>query len=128
MGVHDEVQYPWLKEEKKFIENLIKHNKKILGICLGSQLIAQVLGAKVYKNSYKEIGWSLVYSTLDASKDYTFIPKEFVAFHWHGDTYDLPKNATHLFYNEATKIQGFVYNQNFWALQFHLESTEESIL
>ncbi len=127
MGVYDEAHFPWLKEEKKYIESLVKNNKKILGICLGAQLLANVLGAKVYKNSYKEIGWFPVYSTLDAINQYSFIPKDFIAFHWHGDTFDLPENSTHLFYNEVTKNQGFVYNNKVWALQFHLESTEESI-
>lgn len=125
MSVNDEDQYSWLKEEKKFIELLIKKNKKILGICLGAQLIANVLGAKVYKNRYKEIGWFPVYTKEDEYN--TIFPKEFIAFHWHGETFELPKDTIHLFYNEATKNQGFVYEKNVWAFQFHLESTEESI-
>ncbi len=127
MGVYDEVEYPWLKEEKIMIEKAIRLNKKVIGICLGAQLIACVLGAKVYKNQYKEIGWFPVYSTAEAKHLWKDLPSSFTPFHWHGDTFDLPLDSIHLFYNEVTKHQGFIY-KNALALQFHLESTEESII
>ncbi|GIX40587.1 MAG: amidotransferase [Leptospiraceae bacterium] len=126
MGVYDIEQYPWLKKEKILIEKAIRLDKKIIGICLGAQLIADVLGSRVYKNSYKEIGWFPVYSSIHAKKKFSFLPEKFYAFHWHGDTFDLPSGAEHLFYNEATKNQGFSY-KNILGLQFHLESTEQSI-
>jgi GMP synthase (glutamine-hydrolysing) len=121
MGVYD-----LTLEEKKLVEQAIKLNKKVVGICLGAQLIADVLGAKVYKNKQKEIGWYAVNSTKEAREQFDFLPESFYAFHWHGDTFELPKNSIHLFYNEATYHQGFLY-YNALALQFHLESTEESI-
>ncbi|MFN3604144.1 MAG: type 1 glutamine amidotransferase [Leptonema sp. (in: bacteria)] len=127
MGVYDEARFPWLKKEKQFIEKLIHNNKRILGICLGAQLIANVLGAKVYKNTYKEIGWFTVNSTSYTKNHYQFFPNKFVAFHWHGDTFELPMGAHHLFYNQATINQGFVYKENLWAFQFHLESTHNTI-
>jgi len=126
MGVYEEDKFPYLKEEKKLIEKALKFNKKIIGICLGAQLIADVLGAKVYQNKYKEIGWFPVYSTKESKQLFSFLPDSFFAFHWHGDTFELPKNSVHLFFNQATTNQGFIYNTAL-ALQFHLESTEESI-
>ncbi len=129
MGVYDENKYTWLKEEKKFIEKAIKEDKKVLGICLGAQLIADVLGAKVYKNKYKEIGWFPVYLTQEAkiSKHFSNFPSEFIAFHWHGDTFDIPAGAVHTVRSEACENQAFEYNQGkVVALQFHLETNLKS--
>ncbi len=129
MGVYDEDVYPFLKDEKKFIEKAIKNEKKVLGICLGAQLIADVLGSKVYKNEEKEIGWFPVFLTEEAENSMTFktLPKKFVAFHWHGDTFDIPNGAKHLAYSEACKNQAFEYNNGkVVGLQFHLETTYDS--
>ncbi len=125
MGVHDEKQYPWLKKEKKFIEKAITKGKKVVGVCLGAQLIADVLGAKVYKNKEKEIGWYPV----------EFIPHPFLpanppsltVFHWHGDTFDLPKNSVQLAKSSVCENQAFLYGEKTLGLQFHLEATEDSI-
>ncbi len=130
MGIYDEEDYPYLKEEKKFIKEAIKSNKKVLGICLGAQLIADVLGGKVYKNSYKEIGWFLVKLTKDAEKSKIFndFPDEFTGFHWHGDTFDIPRDAVHTVYSEGCKNQAFEYNGGkVVALQFHLEVDKNSV-
>ncbi len=129
MGVYDEDKYPWLKDEKIFLENVIKNNKKVLGICLGAQLIADVLGAKVYKNKYKEIGWFPVNLTQKAKDSIHFknFPDEFIAFHWHGDTFDIPSGAIHTVENNVCKNQAFEYNDGkVVALQFHLETTLDS--
>ncbi len=129
MGIYDEKEFPWLVEEKKFIEKAISKNKKVLGICLGAQLIADVLGAKVYKNKYKEIGWFPVFKTEEAknSKIFYDFPDSFTAFHWHGDTFEIPEGAVHIFYSEGCNNQAFEYNNgNVVALQFHLETNEES--
>ncbi len=129
MGVYDEDKFPWLTEEKEFIEQCIKADKKILGICLGAQLIADVLGAKVYKNSHKEIGWFPVYLTEEGKKSISFkeFPEEFTAFHWHGDTFDIPKGAVHTAFSKGCKNQAFEYNRGkVVGLQFHLETSEES--
>ncbi len=130
MGVYDEKKFPWLTEEKKFIESAIRKQKKIIGICLGAQLIANVLGANVYKNSYKEIGFFPVKLTNEAKTHNLFnhFPEEFITFHWHGDTFDLPADSIRTFRNNATTNQGFIYNENVVAFQFHLESTNESIM
>ena len=129
MGVYDEKKYPWLLEEKKFIEKAIKANKIVLGICLGAQLIADVLGAKVYKNKYKEIGWYPVILTEDAksSKVFSRFKDRFIAFHWHSDTFDIPSEAKRIAETEACKNQAFEYKERVFGLQFHLESTHESI-
>ncbi|MCU0598689.1 MAG: type 1 glutamine amidotransferase [Desulfobacterales bacterium] len=129
MGVCDELQYPWLKAEKKFIRKAIDAGKVIVGICLGAQLIAEVLGAKVFSNKHKEIGWFPVELTPDgsASSLLGFLPDRFTAFHWHGDTFDLPKDAVHLARSEGCLNQAFLYKDRVLGLQFHLESTEQSI-
>ncbi|NPA52999.1 MAG: type 1 glutamine amidotransferase [Aquificae bacterium] len=125
MGVYDEKEYPWLTQEKKFIENTIKKGKKVLGICLGAQLIADVLGAKVYKNEYKEIGWFPVSQTPNAKDSVHFskLPKEYIAFHWHGDTFEIPTGAVHTAKSSGCENQAFEYNNGkVIALQFHLET------
>lgn len=125
MGVHDEKQYPWLKKEKKFIEKAIVKGKKVVGICLGAQLIADVLGAKVYPNKEKEIGWFPI-----EFKAHSFVssaPSSLTVFHWHGDTFDLPPNAVHLAKSVACENQAFLYNNNVLGLQFHMEATGDSI-
>lgn len=129
MGVSDEKNFPWLLEEKKFIEQAIKENKIVLGICLGAQLIADVLGAKVYKNKYKEIGWYPVSLTKDAksSKVFSGFKDRFIAFHWHGDTFDIPTGAKRITETEACENQAFEYKEKVFGLQFHLESTHKSI-
>ena len=129
MAAHDEKKYPWLLEEKRLIEKAIKTNKIVLGICLGAQLIADVLGAKVYKNKYKEIGWYPVKLTKDAksSKVFSRLKDNFIAFHWHSDTFDIPSGAERTAETEACKNQAFEYKEKVFGLQFHLESTHESI-
>lgn len=129
MGVYDEHKYAWLKEEKKFIEKAIRNNKKVLGICLGSQLIAEVLGAKVYKNKEKEIGWMNVELTEQAKTDRYFekFPSSLTVFQWHGDTFDLPKGAVHIAKSPACNHQAFTYGEKVIALQFHLEATDKLI-
>jgi len=129
MGVYDEKDYSWLKAEKKFIEEVIKRDKKILGICLGAQLIAEVLGAKVYKNNEKEIGWFDVNFCHKAKTDYFFkdFPETLKVFHWHGDTFDLPSGATHIASSKCTSNQAYTYRNNIVGLQFHIEATTISV-
>lgn len=128
MGIHDSREFPWLTAEKKFIETCIRSGKKIIGICLGAQLIADVLGAGVFRNDSKEIGWHRV-NRLPSHKNKIsdLLPESFMAFHWHGDTFDIPKGAIHLAESEACSNQAFLYDSRVLGLQFHLESTESSI-
>lgn len=127
MGVDDEDGFSWLKAEKKAIKEAIKHKKKMLGICLGSQLIASVLGAKVYSNKEKEIGWFNI--TVDPESYALFGDREdrFPVFHWHGDTFELPEGAQLLASSDACKNQGYLVDQRIIGLQFHFEVTEESL-
>lgn len=129
MGVDDIEQYPWLKNERKFILNSIESGKCILGICLGSQLIAAALGAKVKKNKYREIGWFDI--TRSEQIKETILgdiwPESIEVFHWHGDTFEIPVGAQRLASSEACSNQGFILNNKIIGLQFHLEVTPESI-
>lgn len=129
MSIGDENEYPWLKTEKAFIKSAIDNNRTVIGICLGSQLIANVLGAKVYPNNEKEIGWWPIQKD-KASMNYPLVkhlPKTLTVFHWHGDTFELPQGTTHLFYSQACKNQGFIYDDRALGLQFHFETTPETL-
>jgi len=129
MNIYEEQQYPWLAEEKSAIKAAIRQGKKILGICLGAQLIADVLGAPTRKNPEKEIGWFPVTLRPETSGDCAFhvLPDRITPFHWHGETFDLPEGAVPLFNSEACTNQGFLYRNQLLALQFHLEITPEGV-
>jgi GMP synthase (glutamine-hydrolysing) len=114
-------------KEKEFIEKAIRMNKKVLGICFGAQILANILGAKVYPSQHREIGWFPVYFNQELKKKLNFLPTEITAFHWHGDTFDLPQGAIHLAFSDCTANQGFIYKENVMALQFHLEMNESAI-
>ena len=129
MGVYEADQYPWITAEMAFIRRLVDSGKKVLGICLGSQLIAGALGAKVYPHTEKEIGWWPVqfapYPVQGTPLD-VFGPAA-VMYHWHGDTFDLPAGATLLASSAACRHQAFALGPNVLALQFHPEISEETI-
>ena len=129
MGIYDEDVYPWLKAEKEFIKSAIDSNKIVLGVCLGSQFIADALGAKVYANKTKEIGWFPVQITEEAKGEELLkgLPQSLTVMHWHGDTFDLPEGAMHLMQSEACVNQAYLYNNKVLGLQFHLETTPESL-
>ncbi len=128
MGINDEKVYPWLKTEKEFLTQTIAAGKPVLGVCLGAQLLADVLGAKVSPNAEKEIGWFPVQLTAEGRHVSFFqeLPPELEVFHWHGDTFKLPQGASLLASSVACRNQAFVYNERVLALQFHLETTPES--
>ena len=128
MGVYDEIKFPWLIEEKIFIQKAIESGKIVLGICLGAQLIADVLGAKVFKNEYREIGWFPIERKNGVGKSILahVFPKTLEVFHWHGDTFELPKGAHLLASSEACRNQGFIFEDHVVGLQFHLETTPHS--
>jgi GMP synthase (glutamine-hydrolysing) len=127
MNVYQTAKYPWLTREKKFIEAAIAAKKNLLGVCLGAQLIADVLGGPVRRNEYSEIGWYPVQLT-DAGRRsplFEFLPGEFNVLHWHGDTFDLPHGAMHIARSEACAHQAFTYGDNIVGLQFHLEFSRD---
>ena len=125
MNIYEEAAYPWLKEEKEFIRRAIDSEKTVIGICLGSQLIADALGAKVFRNGEREIGWFDVELSVEAEKNRIFhgLGRKFETFHWHGDTFDIPANAIRIGSSEGCRNQGFIYFDKVFALQFHLETT-----
>ncbi|MBX7256635.1 MAG: gamma-glutamyl-gamma-aminobutyrate hydrolase family protein [Candidatus Hydrogenedentes bacterium] len=128
MGVHDEAMFSWLADEKRAIERVIEAGKPVLGVCLGAQLIADVLGARVYPNAHKEIGWFPIELTAEgqASPYFAHMAPKSEVFHWHGDTFELPAGAVHAAKSEACQNQAFIYKDSVVALQFHMETTPQS--
>lgn len=126
MSVNDEEKFPWLVAEKQFIWDAIAKNKPVLGICLGAQLIASALGAKVYPNKVKEIGWFPVYGIQENDESVFKFSESITVFHWHGETFDLPSGATHLAKSIACENQAFQVGTSVMALQFHLETTPKA--
>lgn len=129
MGVYDEADYPWLVREKEFIRECIDLNQKVLGICLGAQLIADVLGAKVEPMDQKEIGWFPISWTPEARAHelLSFLPEQQQVLHWHGDRFEIPDKALPLAKSEACANQGFLTDTRILGLQFHLEMTKQGL-
>lgn len=125
MSVNDESEFPWLVEEKRFVRETMSLGKPVLGICLGAQLIASALGARVYPGSQKEIGWFPV-DSMQNTDGFRF-PNKANVFHWHGETFDLPVGAIHLAKSDACVHQAFQIGERVIGLQFHLETTPESV-
>ncbi len=129
MSVYDEQKYSWLVAEKQFIRQAIAAGKTVIGICLGSQLLAEALGAKVYPNDQKEIGWFPIEFTAEVSSHLLFsnLKNSGIVFHWHGDTFDLPPGAVHLAHSKVCQNQAFLFQTKVLGLQFHLEMSETSL-
>jgi GMP synthase-like glutamine amidotransferase len=128
MNADDEDNFPWLKAEKEFINRAISADKKVFGICLGSQLIASALGSKVFSAKEKEIGFFPVEFSDTALSNYYFehFKNPYTVFQWHGDTFALPENSNRIASSNSTENQGFYIDKNVIALQFHLEMNQES--
>jgi GMP synthase (glutamine-hydrolysing) len=129
MAVYEMDQYPYLKSEARLIEQAVKANKRVLGVCLGAQMVAYALGARVYAGGQKEIGWSEVAITPEGMNDPLMSSlaldgkKRAQVFQWHGDTFDLPAGAVRLASSELYPNQAFRYSDRVYALQFHIEVT-----
>ena len=123
MGAFDDAQYPWMPKEKQFIKDAIAHRIPTIGICLGAQMIAAVLDADVTANAYTEIGFFPVAMSKSAAQNPLFsdVPRVFTPFHWHSDTFFIPKGAMRIAGNDACMNQGFIGPGKVLGLQFHLE-------
>lgn len=129
MGIYDDKLYPWLVSEKEYIKAAVDQGKVVIGICLGAQLLAHVLGAKVVKGEHKEIGWYPVNKTEEGfhSELLKQMPDELPVFHWHGDQFMVPQGAKHLAKSEACPTQMFSFNDRAIGIQFHFEANESSV-
>jgi GMP synthase-like glutamine amidotransferase len=128
MSVNDLSLHPWLSAEKRFIAEAMERGTSVLGICLGAQLIAGALGARVYRNSLPEIGWFPIEKTGPTGPDgpARWLPDTCTVFHWHGETFDLPSGARPLARSKACENQAFTIGAHVIGLQFHLETTPAS--
>jgi len=129
MAVYEMDQHPYLRAEAKLIEQSIKGGKRVLGVCLGAQMVAHALGARVYAGEQKEIGWYKVALTPEGMKDPLLSALALdgstaaAVFQWHGDTFDLPSDAVRLASSPLYPNQAFRYKDRVYALQFHIEVT-----
>ncbi|MBF0567189.1 MAG: type 1 glutamine amidotransferase [Nitrospirae bacterium] len=133
MSVHDTSLYPYLDTEEEVLAGFIEKGKKVLGICLGSQMIAKVLGARVYRGKEPEIGWYRLNATQYGLEDRLIgsllVPEtgEITVFHWHYETFDIPGGAKRLASSPLYPNQAFKYGDDVYAFQFHIEVTKEMI-
>ncbi|MBN2174172.1 MAG: type 1 glutamine amidotransferase [Bacteroidales bacterium] len=129
MNVFDDDEYSWLPAERDFIRQTIRKGTKVLGICLGSQFIADALGAKVFKNEYTEVGWFEVEIREENLPDKFkgIFPERFKTLHWHGDTFNLPDGIKGFISSKATENQAFI-SENVAAFQFHMEIKSEGVM
>jgi len=139
MSVNEDEIYPYIKEEERLVRDFIAKGKKILGVCLGAQIMAKALGARVYTGPQKEIGWYNIDLTEEGVKDplmksLAFHPqvrdfwKKFNVFHWHGETFDIPAGAVRLASSALYPNQAFRHGNKAYAFQFHIEVRKEMIL
>ncbi len=128
MNVYQEKEFPYLADEDRFIKQALRENVPLLGICLGGQLIAKAAGGPVTRAPRSEIGWDTVTLTADGLKDPLFhdLKNPVTVFQWHGDQFALPQNAV-LLASSPVCNQAFRIGNNAYALQFHIEMTEEMI-
>ncbi len=129
MSANDQDQYPFLRKEIPFLRRMLKLGKPVMGVCLGAQLMAKALGARVYPGPYKEIGWYFLTQTPAGRADplFSLLDPCFLVFQWHGETFDLPSGGVCLAGNPVYPHQAFRFGQWAYGLQFHFEVTQEMI-
>jgi GMP synthase-like glutamine amidotransferase len=125
MGVHEAARFPFLQDEMRLIERALRAEVPVLGVCLGSQLLASVLGAHVSRARAKEIGWLPVELAASAGRDPIFrgVKSPIVPCHWHGDVFTLPAGAVALARSQRTRCQAFRYGRTAYGMLFHMEFT-----
>nr|WP_295876176.1 type 1 glutamine amidotransferase [uncultured Chitinophaga sp.] len=130
MGVYEQDIHPWMLTEINLIREAVSRRQKILGICLGSQLLAYALGANVYPHTQPEIGWFPIDITFQgqAAPLENVLPHRLNTFHFHGDTFDVPAGATRFAASAACSNQAFIYGDRIIGLQFHMEMNSAAIL
>ncbi len=121
IGAYEEDKYPFLADELRLLERRIAGSQPALGICLGAQLIARAMGARVYPGAAKEIGWDPIELTPEGRQSPLSNLKSGPVLHWHGDTFDLPQGALRLASTAVTQNQAFAFGLSILALQFHAE-------
>lgn len=124
-GVYEDARFPFLKSEKSLTQQAINENLPILGVCLGSQILAEVLGSKVRPSGSFEVGWRDVKLASECANDPVLgsLPSMLRPLHWHGDAYDLPPGSKAIGFSSMTPVQGFFLSGKFYGLLFHLEMT-----
>lgn len=138
MSVNEDDIYPYIKEEEKLVRDFIANDKSVFGICLGAQIMAKALGAKVYKGENKEIGWYDIELTDNGLRDPLMrrlathpqagdLWRKFKVFHWHGETFDIPQDAVRLAGSELFPNQAFRYGARAYAFQFHIEVKKDMV-
>jgi GMP synthase (glutamine-hydrolysing) len=126
IGAYDEALYPFLTQELAVLEHRLGRDRPTLGVCLGAQLMARALGARVFPGGRKEIGWSRLKLSEDGARG-VLAPLKCPVFHWHGDTFDLPAGAVHLAASDLYEQQAFAWKRRGLALQFHIEATARGL-
>jgi GMP synthase-like glutamine amidotransferase len=127
MSVNDDAMLPWLTAEKRWVRQAVLAGQPFWGICLGAQLLAASLGARVYAGPKPEVGIMPVYLTSAAHDDPVFsgLPHELLTFQWHGETFDLPDGAVLLATSPAYPNQAFRWKKKAYGIQFHVEISAE---
>lgn len=138
MSVNEDDIYPYIKTEEALVREFAAHDKRILGICLGAQLMAKALGGRVYKGDHKEIGWYDIELTEGGLRDPLMrrlathpqagdFWRRFKVFHWHGETFTIPEGAERLASSALFHNQAFRYGKKAYAFQFHIEVRKEMV-
>ena len=117
----------WVADEQELVRRYIDADRRVLGVCLGGQMIAAALGEKVRRNEHIELGWHEVRKTDAASKTFQWLPETARVLHWHQDTFGVPTGALHLYESDACRHQAFVIDDRIFAFQFHIEAREETV-